>query len=79
MRAALLREYRQPLELIECPDPQPERPDQAHADGIELVARGGTYSLVGYGGTMAVPSVAMIATEKTVQPTWSARGPTCTS
>jgi NAD+-dependent secondary alcohol dehydrogenase Adh1 len=41
--------------------------DQTHADGIELVARGGTYSLVGYGGTIAVPSVAMIATEKTVQ------------
>jgi NAD+-dependent secondary alcohol dehydrogenase Adh1 len=41
--------------------------DQTHADGIELLKRGGVYSLVGYGGTIVVPSVAMIATEKTVQ------------
>ena len=41
--------------------------DQTHADGIELLRRGGTYSVVGYGGTISVPSAAMIATEKTVQ------------
>jgi NAD+-dependent secondary alcohol dehydrogenase Adh1 len=41
--------------------------DQTHADGIELLKRGGTYSLVGYGGTISVPSVVMIATEKSVQ------------
>jgi len=41
--------------------------DQTHADGIELLRRGGVYSLVGYGGTISVASVAMIATEKTVQ------------
>jgi NAD+-dependent secondary alcohol dehydrogenase Adh1 len=41
--------------------------DQTHADGIELLKRGGTYSLVGYGGTISVPSVPMIATENTVQ------------
>ena len=41
--------------------------DQTHADGIELLRRGGTYSVVGYGGTISVLSAAMIATEKTVQ------------
>lgn len=41
--------------------------DQTHADGLELLKRGGIYSVVGYGGTITIPSVAMIATEKTIQ------------
>jgi D-arabinose 1-dehydrogenase-like Zn-dependent alcohol dehydrogenase len=52
--------------VIKLP-PGLEPADIAPHDGIELVRRGGVYSVVGYGGTIAVPSVAMIATEKTVQ------------
>ena len=41
--------------------------DQTHAGGLAMLARAGTYSLVGYGGTISVPSVALIATEQTVK------------
>ena len=40
--------------------------DQTHADGMAMLARGGTYSIVGYGGTVSIPSVELIATEKAV-------------
>jgi NAD+-dependent secondary alcohol dehydrogenase Adh1 len=40
--------------------------DQTHADAIAMLARGGTYSVVGYGGTVSVPSVELIASEKAV-------------
>jgi NAD+-dependent secondary alcohol dehydrogenase Adh1 len=38
--------------------------DQTHADGMAMLARAGTYSIVGYGGTLSVPSAAMVGTEQ---------------
>jgi NAD+-dependent secondary alcohol dehydrogenase Adh1 len=38
--------------------------DQTHADGMAMLARMGTYSMVGYGGTLSVPSAAMVGTEQ---------------
>ena len=40
--------------------------DDTHEAGLAMLARAGTYSLVGYGGTISVASVALIATEQTV-------------
>jgi NAD+-dependent secondary alcohol dehydrogenase Adh1 len=38
--------------------------DQTHADGMAMLARLGTYSMVGYGGTLSVPSAAMVGMEQ---------------
>ena len=38
--------------------------DQTHADGMAMLARMGTYSIVGFGGTLTVPSAAMVGTEQ---------------
>jgi NAD+-dependent secondary alcohol dehydrogenase Adh1 len=38
--------------------------DQTHADGMGTLARGGTYSMVGFGGTLSVPSAAMVGGEQ---------------
>jgi NAD+-dependent secondary alcohol dehydrogenase Adh1 len=40
--------------------------DQTHASGIEMLTRGGTYSIVGFGGTVTVPSAAMVGNENTI-------------
>jgi len=38
--------------------------DQTHADGMAMLARQGTYSMVGFGGMLSVPSVAMVSQEQ---------------
>ena len=38
--------------------------DQTHADGMAMLAKQGTYSMVGFGGTLSVPSVAMVSQEQ---------------
>ena len=40
--------------------------DDSHATGLRMLARGGVYSVVGYGGTMSIPSVALVADEQTI-------------
>jgi NAD+-dependent secondary alcohol dehydrogenase Adh1 len=40
--------------------------DQTHADGLAMLGRAGTYSIVGYGGTVSVPSAAMVVGEHAV-------------
>jgi NAD+-dependent secondary alcohol dehydrogenase Adh1 len=40
--------------------------DESHADSVSMLRRGGTYSVIGYGGTIAVPSVALIGDEHAV-------------
>ncbi len=40
--------------------------DQTHADGTAMLARGGTYSIVGYGGMVSFPSVALVVGENAV-------------
>jgi len=40
--------------------------DQTHADSAALLARGGTYSVIGYGGTVSIPSAALVVNEQTV-------------
>jgi NAD+-dependent secondary alcohol dehydrogenase Adh1 len=40
--------------------------DQSHADSIAMLARGGTYSVIGYGGMLAIPSGALIGNEHAV-------------
>jgi NAD+-dependent secondary alcohol dehydrogenase Adh1 len=40
--------------------------DGTHADGMAMLARSGTYSIVGYGGMLSVPSIAMVADERTI-------------
>jgi len=35
--------------------------DETHAAGLQMLANGGLYSAVGYGGTVSVPSVALVA------------------
>jgi len=37
--------------------------DQTHGDGMEMLARRGTYLIVGFGGTLSVPSAAMVGQE----------------
>jgi NAD+-dependent secondary alcohol dehydrogenase Adh1 len=38
--------------------------DQTHADSLAMLARGGTYSMVGYGGTLTAPSGALVGSEQ---------------
>jgi NAD+-dependent secondary alcohol dehydrogenase Adh1 len=40
--------------------------DETHVGAAAMLARGGTYSVIGYGGTIAVPSGALVADEHTV-------------
>lgn len=40
--------------------------DATHAAGLEMLARRGTYSAIGYGGTISVPSGALVGGEHTV-------------
>jgi NAD+-dependent secondary alcohol dehydrogenase Adh1 len=40
--------------------------DATHASGMRMLARRGVYSVVGYGGTVSVPSVALIGAEHTI-------------
>jgi NAD+-dependent secondary alcohol dehydrogenase Adh1 len=40
--------------------------DQTHADSTAMLARGGTYSVIGFGGMLAVPSAALVGGEQTV-------------
>jgi NAD+-dependent secondary alcohol dehydrogenase Adh1 len=40
--------------------------DDTHESGLAMLAPEGVYSIVGFGGTISVPSVALIATEQTV-------------
>jgi NAD+-dependent secondary alcohol dehydrogenase Adh1 len=37
--------------------------DETHAQGMEMLARAGTYSIIGYGGTLSVPSGGMVGQE----------------
>jgi D-arabinose 1-dehydrogenase-like Zn-dependent alcohol dehydrogenase len=38
--------------------------DQTHGDGMAMLGRLRTYSVVGFGGTLSVPSAAMVGTER---------------
>jgi NAD+-dependent secondary alcohol dehydrogenase Adh1 len=38
--------------------------DQTHADGMAMLGRAATYAIVGYGGTLSVPSAAMVGREQ---------------
>jgi NAD+-dependent secondary alcohol dehydrogenase Adh1 len=40
--------------------------DQTHADATAMLARGGTYSVVGYGGMVSIPSAALVVNEHAV-------------
>jgi NAD+-dependent secondary alcohol dehydrogenase Adh1 len=40
--------------------------DDTHRDSLAMLARGGTYSVVGYGGTVSVPSNALVGQEHAV-------------
>ena len=40
--------------------------DSTHTDGLAMLGRHGTYSVVGYGGMISVPSVALVVDEKSV-------------
>jgi NAD+-dependent secondary alcohol dehydrogenase Adh1 len=40
--------------------------DQSHADSAAMLARGGTYSVIGYGGTITIPSPALVVNEQAV-------------
>ena len=40
--------------------------DQSHADALAMLARGGTYSIIGFGGMVSVPSAALVGGEQTV-------------
>ncbi len=40
--------------------------DATHAAGVEMLARGGLYSTIGYGGVITVPSVAIVVGESTI-------------
>jgi NAD+-dependent secondary alcohol dehydrogenase Adh1 len=40
--------------------------DQTHASSAALLARGGTYSVIGYGGTISIPSPALVVNEQAV-------------
>jgi NAD+-dependent secondary alcohol dehydrogenase Adh1 len=40
--------------------------DATHAAGLEMLARRGLYSTVGYGGLITIPSVAMVVGESTI-------------
>jgi NAD+-dependent secondary alcohol dehydrogenase Adh1 len=40
--------------------------DQTHAAAMEMLARNGTYSVVGYGGALSLPSLLLIAQEQSL-------------
>jgi NAD+-dependent secondary alcohol dehydrogenase Adh1 len=40
--------------------------DETHAGSMAMLARGGDYSVIGYGGTVSLPSVALIANEQSI-------------
>ena len=40
--------------------------DETHERGLQMLARRGVYSVIGYGGTISLPSVGMIATETAI-------------
>jgi NAD+-dependent secondary alcohol dehydrogenase Adh1 len=40
--------------------------DQTHGDGLAMLARGGTYSIVGFGGMVTYPSAAFVGAAHTV-------------
>ena len=40
--------------------------DETHAGSMAMLARGGTYSVIGYGGTVSAPSVALVGDEHAV-------------
>jgi NAD+-dependent secondary alcohol dehydrogenase Adh1 len=40
--------------------------DESHAAGLEMLVRGGTYAIVGFGGMVSVPSAAMVGGEITI-------------
>jgi NAD+-dependent secondary alcohol dehydrogenase Adh1 len=40
--------------------------DGTHADSLAMLARGGDYAVIGYGGTVSTPSVGLIANEHSV-------------
>ena len=40
--------------------------DRSHADSVAMLARGGMYSVIGYGGTVSVPSAALVGDEHAV-------------
>ncbi|HEY5058206.1 MAG TPA: NAD(P)-dependent alcohol dehydrogenase [Gaiellaceae bacterium] len=40
--------------------------DQTHSDAAAMLARGGTYSVIGYGGMIAFPSAALVVNEHAV-------------
>ena len=40
--------------------------DQSHGDSLAMLARGGTYSIVGFGGLVTVPSAVLVGNEATV-------------
>jgi NAD+-dependent secondary alcohol dehydrogenase Adh1 len=40
--------------------------DQSHGDSVAMLARGGTYSVIGYGGVIAIPSPALVVNEHAV-------------
>jgi NAD+-dependent secondary alcohol dehydrogenase Adh1 len=40
--------------------------DSTHASGLEMLTRGGTYAVVGFGGTVSVPSAALVGNETSI-------------
>ena len=40
--------------------------DETHKQSLQMLARRGVYSVIGYGGTISLPSVGMIATETAI-------------
>jgi len=40
--------------------------DQTHAEATAMLARGGAYSIIGYGGTVTLPSVALVVGEHSI-------------
>lgn len=40
--------------------------DETHAAGLEMLARAGTYSVVGYGGTVTAPSSGLVVQEQAI-------------
>ena len=40
--------------------------DDTHASSLAVLARGGTYSVIGYGGTVSAPSAGLVVNEHSV-------------
>jgi NAD+-dependent secondary alcohol dehydrogenase Adh1 len=40
--------------------------DETHADGLAMLARHGTYAVIGYGGVVSMPSAALVGGEQSV-------------